>query len=172
MKNFFDDIDNEMNMGTQHVVPIITEISVTSDNTDLQGDGIAGLPILPTRNMVLFPGMTMPIGVGREKSMRLIQDAAKRKRPIGVICQLDSNVDEPGQKDLYQVGTVADVIKILEFQDGSTNVILQGRSTFHLDEVTTNDPYLQGNVTFSTTDCQQPTTRSLPCSWSTSRRSP
>ncbi|MBQ4367567.1 MAG: endopeptidase La [Muribaculaceae bacterium] len=148
MKNFFDDIDNEMNMGTQHVVPIITEISVTSDNTDLQGDGIAGLPILPTRNMVLFPGMTMPIGVGREKSMRLIQDAAKRKRPIGVICQLDSNVDEPGQKDLYQVGTVADVIKILEFQDGSTNVILQGRSTFHLDEVTTNDPYLQGNVTF------------------------
>ena len=77
MNNFFDDIDNDISMGAgHHVVPIITEIAVGTNDTDLQGDGIAGLPIFPTRNMVLFPGMTMPIGVGREKSMRLIQEAA------------------------------------------------------------------------------------------------
>ena len=149
MNNFFDDIDNDISMGAgHHVVPIITEIAVGTNDTDLQGDGIAGLPILPTRNMVLFPGMTMPIGVGREKSMRLIQEAAKAKRPIGVICQLDSNVDDPGQRDLYKLGTVADVIKILEFQDGATNVILQGRSTFHLDEIVSTEPYMRGNVSF------------------------
>ena len=149
MNNFFDDIDNDFTMAQgHHVVPIITEIAVGTNSTDLQGEGISGLPILPTRNMVLFPGMTMPIGVGREKSMRLIQEAAKAKRPIGVVCQLDSNVDEPGQRDLHKHGTVADIIKILEFQDGGTNVILQGRSTFHLDEIVSTEPYLHGNVSF------------------------
>ena len=84
------------------------------------------LPILPLRNMVLFPGVVIPITVGRDKSINLIKDAYKGNKTVGVVAQTDSEIEDPEFKDLYNVGTVAQIIKMLRMPDGSTMAILQG----------------------------------------------
>lgn len=144
----FDDFEKEMSdSASAHVVPIFAEIQEnTNDNTLHTGDKME-LAILPMRNMVLFPAMTSSVAIGREKSMRLVQECMKKRRTIGVVCQFDSNIENPSQTDLYPVGTIADILRILELPDGSTNVILQGRSSFVLNEITTTEPYLKGQVT-------------------------
>jgi ATP-dependent Lon protease len=147
MINFFDDIENEIDDGQTHVMPIFAEIHHEEDDSDLQKAKLDDMPILALRNMVLFSGMTMPVAVGREKSLQLVKDAQKKKIPIGVICQIDSSIEDPTQKDLYTVGTVADIIKVLELPDNSTNVILQGRSSFVLNSITTTSPYMKGSIT-------------------------
>lgn len=85
------------------------------------------LPILPLRNTVLFPGVVIPITVGRDKSIRLIRESYRNDRTIGVVAQKDSAIEDPGEKDLYNVGTVAHLIKILQMPDGNTTVIIQGK---------------------------------------------
>jgi len=147
MIDFIDSITHDMSDSAAQVVPIITEIHNTSDNIDLQITADIELPILPLRNMVLFPMMTMPVSVGREKSMALIRDAIKQHKPIAVFCQLDSHIEDPSEKDLYRHGTLATIIKELELPDGSTNVILQGRAACELNEITVTTPYLMGHVT-------------------------
>ncbi|MBR5102239.1 MAG: LON peptidase substrate-binding domain-containing protein, partial [Muribaculaceae bacterium] len=147
MIDLMNDFDNMASDGPAHMMPIIAEIHTNKDddkNLDKNQDG--GIPILALRNMVLFPGMTMPVAVGRSKSMALIKEAQKRKSTIGVICQIDADVDDPDMKDLYKVGTLAEIIKILELPDNSTNVILQGRSSFQLEEIVAKTPYLKGFV--------------------------
>lgn len=104
------------------------------------------LPILPLRNMVLFPGVIMPVTVGRAKSMRLVKKAFQRKGLIGVVAQKKSNTDDPAKEDLYEIGTVAQIVRILEMPNGSTTVILQGRRRFHLQEIIAKDPYMIGKV--------------------------
>ena len=146
MIDFLDSIDADMNDGGARVVPIITEIHEVSDGFEIQDNKAEDIPILPLRNMVLFPSMTMPVSVGREKSMRLIKEAEDSHSPIAVICQYDSHVEDPAEKDLYRYGTIASIIKVLELPDGSTNVILQGRSAFKLERVTSLTPYLRGSV--------------------------
>ncbi|MBQ9577212.1 MAG: endopeptidase La, partial [Muribaculaceae bacterium] len=145
MIDFFDSIDNELNEGGPRVVPIITEIHEVNDGTDIQ-DKADDIPILPLRNMVLFPMMTMPVLVGRDKSMRLIKEAEEAHSSIAVICQYDSHVEDPMERDLYRFGTIATIIKVLELPDGSTNVILQGRSACQLQKVAHITPYLRGSV--------------------------
>lgn len=140
--------------GAPRMVPIVAEVQQDIDDADLQANAHMELAILPLRNVVLFPGMTMPISIGREKSMRLINDAMHGHSPIGVVCQIDSKAENPGQNDLYQKGTVASIIKLLELPDGSTNVILHGRSSFILNEITQEEPYLKGTVTL--TDVELP----------------
>ena len=135
-----------MNDGGARVVPIITEIHEVGDGSDIQEGQAEDIPILPLRNMVLFPSMTMPVSVGREKSRRLIKEAEGNHGPIAVFCQKDSHVEDPIEKDLYRHGTIANIIKVLELPDGSTNVILQGRSACLLDNVLTVTPYLRGSV--------------------------
>ena len=147
MIDFLDNIDAEMNDGGAHVVPIITEIHEVSDGIDIQDNKAEDIPVLALRNMVLFPAMTMPVSVGREKSMRLIKEAGESHSSIAVICQYDSHVEDPVEKDLYRYGTIASIIKVLELPDGSTNVILQGRSAFRLERITAEQPYLRGSVT-------------------------
>lgn len=139
---------------TPHVMPIFAEVQQDIDDSELQADKHLELAILPLRNVVLFPGMTMPISIGRDKSMRLINDAVKHHSPIGVVCQIDSKAEDPGQNDLYKQGTIASIIKVLQLPDESTNVILQGRSGFELNDITQNEPYLKGNVTL--TDIEMP----------------
>ncbi|MBQ2483826.1 MAG: LON peptidase substrate-binding domain-containing protein, partial [Muribaculaceae bacterium] len=141
----FDDNDLRNLSPQGHVVPIITEIHTSSDN-DLSEAMLHDFPIMPLRDMVLFPGMTVPVGVGREKSLRLIREAMNKNRPIGVICQRDSRVDNPTEKDLYTMGVVADIIKVLELPDDTTNVILQGRFIFNLDSIVAHEPYLRGAI--------------------------
>lgn len=99
------------------------------------------LPLLPLRNTVLFPGVVIPITVGREKSLKLIQDVYKKNKILGAISQLNPEVEEPGKKDLYSVGSVAQILKILEMPDGSTSVIIQGRKRFKLEDILTEKPY-------------------------------
>ena len=135
-----------MNEGGARVVPIITEIHEVDGGTDLQDNEADDIPILPLRNMVLFPSMTMPVSVGREKSMRLIKDAEESHMSIAVFCQYDSHVEDPMERDLYRFGTIANIIKVLELPDGSTNVILQGRSACQLKQIAQLSPYLRGSV--------------------------
>ena len=99
------------------------------------------LPILPLRNTVLFPGVVIPITVGRDKSVKLIQDVNKKNKMLGAVSQLDANVEEPKQEDIYHVGTVAQILKILEMPDGSTSVIIQGKKRFKVEDLLTDKPY-------------------------------
>lgn len=101
------------------------------------------LPILPLRNMTLFPGVVAPVAVGRENSKKLIEQAAKNKGYIGVVCQRDANVDEPGAKDLYPVGVVAKVMRVIELPDRAVTVILQSFSRFALGRVTRQKPFMR-----------------------------
>ena len=133
--------------GSTRIMPIFAEIKgeIGSDEAIQSLDG-QEIPILALRNMVLFPGITMPIAVGRTKSLNLINEIQRSHKPIGVICQRNSKVEDPWLNDLYEVGVVAEVVKVLELGDGSTNVILQGHSLFHLDDLTAVNPYLQGKI--------------------------
>lgn len=149
MIDFFNDNDGETADGVAaHVMPIFTEITAgKSDDPAEQDNYRDGVAILPMRNTVLFPGMTLPIAVSRKKSMQLISEVHKQSRPLGVLCQIDSKIEDPTENDLYHVGTLANIVKILELPDGSTNVILHGRSSFTLDSILTSSPYLQGEIT-------------------------
>ncbi len=105
------------------------------------------LPVMALRNAVLFPGVVIPITVGRNKTIRLVKDAYKKGMDIGVITQRDAKVEDPRQDDLFEIGTIAQVMKTLEMPDGNTTVIIQGKRRFRLEEITGNEPYLTGRIT-------------------------
>ena len=104
------------------------------------------LPILSLRNNVLFPGVVIPITVGRDKSIKLIQDAYKTDKIIGVVSQKDSALENPGFEDLFEVGTVAQIIKMLKMPDGSTTVIIQGKKRLKLISPIQEEPYLKAQI--------------------------
>ncbi len=106
----------------------------------------SSLPILPLRNTVLFPGVILPISVGRNKSLKLVREVYKKDGVLGAMAQINPDVDEPLKEDLYEVGTISKILKILEMPDGSTTVIIQGIQRFKIDEITSDDPYHQANV--------------------------
>lgn len=116
------------------------------------------LPILPLRNTVLFPGVVIPITVGRDKSIKLIRDAYSGDKIIGVVAQKDPEVEDPGENDLNRVGTVAHIIKILQMPDGNTTAIIQGKKRFQIDKITQTDPYLKAAVSNFETQTKQPET--------------
>ena len=128
-------------------MPIVADCDVDEDFSSGIEKLSDEIPILPLRNMVLFPGVAMPVIVGRPKSMRLIKDAVQAKQLIGVVCQKEMDTDEPGEDDLFTTGVIADILRILEMPDGSTTVILQGKKRFALDELTEKEPYLKGHIT-------------------------
>lgn len=147
MKKIFSDNNllDDANDNATTIMPIFAEVE---GNPDIECPGVAevDLPILPLRNMVMYPGVALPVSVGRAKSLQLIKEAYAQKQYIGVTCQKDMYVDEPEYKDLYEIGTIAEIVKILEMPDESTTVILQGKRRFHLDNLTTFTPYLRGNI--------------------------
>ncbi|MBP6303252.1 MAG: endopeptidase La [Bacteroidia bacterium] len=104
------------------------------------------LPILPLRNTVLFPGVVIPITVGRDKSIKLIKDAHKGDKIIGVVSQKDALVEDPNFSDLNTVGTVAQILKMLRMPDGNTTVIIQGKKRFVLGECQAVEPYIRASV--------------------------
>ena len=104
------------------------------------------LPILPLRNNVLFPGVVIPITLGRDKSIKLIQDAYKGNKIIGVVSQKDSTIEEPKYSDLFDVGTVAQIIRMLKMPDGSSTIIIQGKKRLKLIEEVSSEPYLIAKV--------------------------
>ena len=107
----------------------------------------ASLPILSLRNTVLFPGVVIPITAGRDKSIKLINDANKGSKVVGVVSQKDEMVEDPGAKDIHSVGTVARILKVLKMPDGNTTVIIQGKKRFKIDEVVTEEPYMKATIT-------------------------
>jgi ATP-dependent Lon protease len=104
------------------------------------------LPILPLRNTVLFPGVVIPITVGRDSSVQLIKDANKGDKIIGVVSQKDENVENPTFSDLNTTGTVAQIMKMLKMPDGNTTVILQGKKRLQLKELIQEEPYLRAEI--------------------------
>ena len=95
---------------------------------------------------MLFPGVVIPITLGRDKSIKLIQDANKGNKIIGVVSQKDSKVEEPSYKDLYTVGTVAQIVKMLKMPDGSSTIIIQGKKRLKLVQEISDDPYLIASI--------------------------
>ena len=104
------------------------------------------LQILPLRNTVMFPGIVMPITVGRQKSLQLVQEVYRGNRLLGTVSQKDGSIDDPSQADLYQTGTIAQVLKILEMPDGTTSVIIQGKKRFEVLEYTQEFPYFKARI--------------------------
>ena len=104
------------------------------------------LPILPLRNTVLFPGVIIPITITRDRSIQLIKDAEKGNKIIGVVSQKDSNIELPKVSDLNNIGTVAQILKVLKMPDGNITAVIQGRKRFELDEVISSDPYYKANI--------------------------
>ncbi|MDD4514307.1 endopeptidase La [Massilibacteroides sp.] len=139
----YDDLED--NIGV--VMPILTDCDVDEDF--MEGMDTVGktVPVLPLRNMVLFPGVAIPVVVGRPKSMKLIKEAAQKKFLIGVVCQKDMEIDDPQIEDLYSVGVIGEIVRVLEMPDGATTVIIQGKKRFKLDEITETEPFLKGQIT-------------------------
>ncbi len=106
------------------------------------------LPILPIRNIILFPGMVIPITVGRQKSVRLVKKAYKGDRTIGVLTQANPTKDEPTTDDLYKVGTVAHILKMIVMPGGSTTIIVQGRKRFEVQSYIKQEPHLLAKVSY------------------------
>ena len=104
------------------------------------------LPILPLRNTVLFPGVVIPITASRDKSIKLINDANKGDKLIGVVSQLDKNTEDPSINDVYKTGTVAKILKVLKMPDGNTTVIIQGKKRFVVEKVISEIPYLKAVI--------------------------
>lgn len=130
---------------TGHSISLIADFDGNEETVfDTPIDAV--IPILPLRNMVLFPGIVLPVSVGRKSSLRLIKDAFKQEKPIGVFCQRLAETEEPTQKDLYEVGTVARVVRIFEMPDQTTTVILQGMQRLRLTNIVSSRPYLMGEV--------------------------
>ena len=140
--DLYDDLDEDMEM----VVPILTECDVDDDFMDGIENIGNEIPILPLRNRVLFPGIAMPVMLGRQKSLRLAKEVQGKKILIGVICQKDRETDDPGMDDLYNIGVIAEVVRVLDMPDGTTTAILQGKKRFELKEITQTEPYLKGKV--------------------------
>ncbi len=104
------------------------------------------LPILSLRNTVLFPGVVIPITAGRDKSIKLIDDANKGSKVIGVVAQKDESVEDPSAADIHETGTVARILKVLKMPDGNTTVIIQGKKRFKVAEVITEEPYINATI--------------------------
>ncbi|MEL6559525.1 MAG: LON peptidase substrate-binding domain-containing protein, partial [Bacteroidota bacterium] len=104
------------------------------------------MPILPVRNTVLFPGVVIPVTVGRSKSIKLVKKAYNGDRIIGVVAQTNSNNEEPSSSDLYKTGTIARILKMLVLPDGNTTIIIQGKNRFEISEVVKETPYMTARI--------------------------
>ncbi|MFY0481295.1 endopeptidase La [Flavobacterium sp. PLA-1-15] len=125
------------------LIPLLTpEDEEEMNNEELPED----LPILPLRNTVLFPGVVIPITAGRDKSIKLINDANAGNKIIGVVSQMNEEDEDPTQNDINKVGTVARILRILKMPDGNITVILQGKKRFEIDTITTEVPYIRATI--------------------------
>ena len=138
--------DHSLEDAVGMVMPILTDCDPNEDFSDGIRDIEEVIPILALRNMVLFPGVAIPVVVGREKSMKLVRYCVDNHELIGAFCQKDVSVEEPKQEDLYEVGVIAEIMRVLDMPDGTTTIILQGKKRISLDEIVEETPFLKGNV--------------------------
>ncbi|MER3497270.1 MAG: endopeptidase La [Chitinophagaceae bacterium] len=139
--NFFQRSGDEMDFIP--IIPLNENDSESTEGIDFPDE----ISLLPLRNTVLFPGVVLPITVGRDKSIKAVNDAYKADKLIGVVAQKDSNIEDPQQKDLEKVGTIARIVKLIKMPDGGTTVIIQGKARFQIDGIVTEDPYFKAKIT-------------------------
>lgn len=139
----FDSLSLEEFDENSELIPLMTpEDEEAINNEELP----ASLPILSLRNTVLFPGVVIPITAGRDKSIKLINDANKGSKVIGVVAQKDETIENPKGKDIYNIGTVARILRVLKMPDGNVTVIIQGKKRFQVQEVVTEQPYITATI--------------------------
>ncbi|MCB0669557.1 MAG: endopeptidase La [Saprospiraceae bacterium] len=138
---FIDNVQDDREM-----LPIMP---LDEDQEEEQGDLAIPLniPLLPLKNTVLFPGIIIPITIGRDKSIKAVRQAYEGDKLLAVVSQKNMSVEDPGFKDLYQIGTVAKILKLFKMPDGTTTTILQGKRRFALEGVTQEDPYIEAKIT-------------------------
>lgn len=145
-KSIFNTLDNLSPQDIESdadLIPLMT----SEDEEELKKESLpASVPILPLRNTVLFPGVVIPITAGRDKSIQLIKDANKGSKVIGVVAQQDPDEENPIASDLYPLGTVAQILRVLKMPDGNTTVIIQGKKRFEIDEILIEDPYFTAKI--------------------------
>lgn len=129
--------------GNSEFIPVLTIDDIHLSHDDSLPEE---LPILPLRNSVLYPGVVIPITVGRDRSMQLVKEYYKKRKPIGVVAQKDANVEEPGLADLYPIGTVAQILKTFQMPDGNLTVIIQGKNRFEIAGLQQLEPYFIASV--------------------------
>lgn len=132
------DFDTEADL-----IPLLTP----EDEEEMSNEELPNsLSILPLRNTVLFPGVVIPITAGRDKSIKLINDANAAGKVIGVVAQKDEDVEDPKRDDIHQIGTVAQILRVLKMPDGNVTVILQGKKRFQISKVISEEPYINALV--------------------------
>ena len=144
-KNFLS-IDNlslqELDSNSD-LIPLLTP----EDEEALEKENLPKfVPILPLRNTVLFPGVVIPISAGRDKAIKLIKDSNESDKIIGVVAQIDKNIHDPSPKEIYNVGTVAQILKVLKMPDGNLTIIIQGKKRFKIKKVISDNPYLKSEI--------------------------
>jgi len=129
--------------GDGDIIPIIAD----GDDGELEDVEVPeAIPILSLRNTVLFPGVVLPISIGRPKSIQLIKDAYRNNKIVGTVAQKDPDIENPEFQDLHTIGTIGQIVKLLEMPDGSTTAIIQGRKRMVLQELVSDDPYFIAKV--------------------------
>ncbi len=139
-KFFIPGMEDEMEF--MPMIPLDEDVSEDNDTQPTPDE----LPLLPLRNTVLFPGVVLPITVGRDKSIKAVNDAYKADKLIGVIAQKDSSVEEPTINDLEEIGTIAKIAKLIKMPDGGTTIIIQGKKRFKVEAITSEDPYFKAKI--------------------------
>ena len=141
-EDFYMDSENEQ-------ISMIAEISTeVEDESTLKLEYDKEIPVLALRNMVMFPHVVMPVTIGRNSSLKLVNAAFKKKLPIALVCQLSAEVDDPGYQDLFHIGVIARVLRVFEMPGGNTTAIMQSAGPkIHLDNIVRTLPYMKGMVT-------------------------
>lgn len=140
---FFDRMSLDEFDENSELIPLMT----TEDEEAIKSESLPeSLPILSLRNTVLFPGVVIPITAGRDKSIKLIKDANRGSKVIGVVSQKDESVEDPSSDDIHKIGTLAQILKVLKMPDGNTTVIIQGKKRFAIDTIVSEDPYITATV--------------------------
>ncbi len=143
-------MDNQFFLqGPEDEMEFLPMMPLNDDNDGNPDDQVVPeeIALLPLRNTVLFPGVVLPITVGRDKSIKAVTDANKNDKLIGVVAQKDSSIEEPAITDLEAIGTVAKIIKLIKMPDGGTTIIIQGRKRFHINSITQEEPYFKAKIT-------------------------
>ena len=139
----FDNLTLQDIEAESELIPLLTpEDEEALKNEDLPNQ----VPILPLRNTVLFPGVVIPITAGRDKSIQLIKDANNSNKIIGVVAQKDKTIENPTPSDIYSLGTVAQILRVLKMPDGNTTVIIQGKKRFEIKTIVEQKPYLKAKI--------------------------
>ena len=146
MSEFFDKSSLHITSALEADAEFIPLITAEEEETMNRQVFPNELPILPLRNNVLFPGVVIPITVGRDKSIKLIQEANRGNKTIGVVSQKNQEEESPAFEDLHKVGTVAQIVRMLKMPDGSSTVIIQGKRRFEMEELTQTEPYFKARI--------------------------